>query len=333
MQTPKISIIVPIYNVEQYLSKCIDSILAQIFTDFELLLIDDGTPDRSGVICDEYAMKDDRIRVFHKENGGVSSARNLGLDEARGEWVAFVDSDDWIEKEMYQSLYNVADSYDVDVVMCGYSVISTNRSVPVPVLSKFGGLNTIDKNKLIARIVGANVYGESVQMGTVCSVLIKKESINGLRFSDLRYAEDKLFLLELILKVNNVFVLSDCFYNYRVNEHSVTRRFDPTLFNDLVLSIRSLDRLFNQSNNDILFKQERLNNILMFFVTLLCNEAKSNQSFETSIESIKCYCRETNMHKLFSIYNVIGLMKKNPIWILIYFRLYRITLMIYKLKK
>lgn len=94
VKIPLISIIVPVYNAEQYLPRCIDSILAQTFTDFELLLIDDGSTDSSGKICVEYAGKDFRIRVFHKENGGVSSARNVGLDKARGEWVCFADSDD-----------------------------------------------------------------------------------------------------------------------------------------------------------------------------------------------------------------------------------------------
>ena len=94
---PTISIIVPVYNTEQYLNRCIDSILSQSFTNFELLLIDDGSTDKSGDICDEYARKDERIKVFHKKNGGVSSARNMGLDFARGEWITFVDSDDYID--------------------------------------------------------------------------------------------------------------------------------------------------------------------------------------------------------------------------------------------
>ena len=94
--TPKVSIIVPVYNAEKYLHRCVDSILAQTFTDWELLLIDDGSPDRSGEICDGYAMKDARIRVIHKENGGVSSARNVGLDATKGKWVVFVDSSVWI---------------------------------------------------------------------------------------------------------------------------------------------------------------------------------------------------------------------------------------------
>ena len=97
-----ISVIVPVYNAEKYLHRCINSILAQTFVDIELLLIDDGSTDSSSVICDKYAKKDQRVRVFHKENGGVSSARNLGLDNAQGEWIAFVDGDDWV-KETYLS--------------------------------------------------------------------------------------------------------------------------------------------------------------------------------------------------------------------------------------
>jgi len=102
--TPQISVIVPVYKVEQYIHRCIDSILSQSFTDFELILVDDGSPDNCGKICDEYAQKDSRIRVFHKSNGGVSSARNLGLDNAKGEWIAFIDSDDFVENEYLEEL-------------------------------------------------------------------------------------------------------------------------------------------------------------------------------------------------------------------------------------
>lgn len=101
---PKISIIVPVYEVEPYIHKCVDSILAQTFTDFELILVDDGSPDNCGEICDEYEENDSRIRVIHKENGGPSSARNAGLNIAKGDYIGFVDSDDWIETDMYEML-------------------------------------------------------------------------------------------------------------------------------------------------------------------------------------------------------------------------------------
>lgn len=108
---PKISVIVPVYKAEKYLHRCVDSILAQTFTDFEVLLIDDGSPDRSGEICDEYAQKDTRVRVFHKENGGVSSARNLGISYAKAKWITFVDSDDYIIYNMFERFVNY-DKYE-----------------------------------------------------------------------------------------------------------------------------------------------------------------------------------------------------------------------------
>lgn len=118
IKVPYISVIVPIYNVEQYLPRCIDSILSQSFTDFELILVDDGSPDRCGSICDKYAMKDERIRVIHQENAKLSAARNAGIDVAQGEWIAFVDSDDWIHKDYLKILLSGA-LEDTDLVICG----------------------------------------------------------------------------------------------------------------------------------------------------------------------------------------------------------------------
>ena len=120
MKNPQISVIVPVYNVEKYLSRCIDSILSQTFTDFELLLIDDGSADSSGKICDEFAMKDERIRVFHKENGGVASARQLGVDEAKGLYSIHADGDDWVEPNMLERMYLKITETGADMVITDY---------------------------------------------------------------------------------------------------------------------------------------------------------------------------------------------------------------------
>ena len=117
---PSISIIVPVYKAEPYLHRCVDSLLAQTFTDFEVLLIDDGSPDRSGEICDDYARKDARVRVFHQENGGVSVARQRGLDEALGEYTIHADPDDWVEPDMLEALYRKAKEDDADMVICDF---------------------------------------------------------------------------------------------------------------------------------------------------------------------------------------------------------------------
>ena len=137
MADSKISIIVPVYNVERFLRKCIDCILAQTFIDFELLLINDGSKDNSGAICDEYGAKDSRIRVFHKKNGGVSSARNLGLDNAKGEWVIFMDADDfWCDNTILEQLYSNAIEYNIDIVRGEYKAVDSEGNLlferPIP---------------------------------------------------------------------------------------------------------------------------------------------------------------------------------------------------------
>lgn len=122
-----ISIIVPVYNVEQYLDDCLISIINQTYKNLEIILIDDGSTDKSGKICDEYAKKDSRIIVIHKENGGVSSARNAGLRIAKGAYIGFVDPDDWIAEDMYEVLYSNAKKYDADVSVCKYKIVKNRR--------------------------------------------------------------------------------------------------------------------------------------------------------------------------------------------------------------
>ena len=131
-----ISIIVPVYNVEPYLRKCLDSILDQTYRDLEILIIDDGSTDGSGAICDEYAGKDDRIKVFHTENKGLSAARNLGLDNASGDWIGFVDSDDWIEPDMYEVLLRKAEETGADVVECGCHIDYRATSYEHPAIQR-----------------------------------------------------------------------------------------------------------------------------------------------------------------------------------------------------
>ena len=130
MNSPSISIIIPVYKAEKYLHRCVDSVLAQTFTNFELILIDDGSPDNSGAICDEYAKQDGRVKVFHQKNQGVSVARNLGIEQAKGEWIAFIDSDDWVENTMYEEMYHTASLANADIAGCNFwEIFPTHVSV------------------------------------------------------------------------------------------------------------------------------------------------------------------------------------------------------------
>lgn len=212
MNKPIISIIVPIYNVEQFLLCCIDSILDQTFTDWELLLIDDGSPDRSGDICDEYAKKDTRIRVFHKENGGVSSARNLGLDSAQGEWVTFIDADDYILPDFINGLYKpIEEGESVDFVHGGCCNVKNGEIVSV--------------NQSYENYIGDNPgYVFRMFRGLTFSKLFSLENVNHsvdgrpLRFDEkMKIAEDMAFTMDYLFSVKRYAFVEEKGYCYRID--------------------------------------------------------------------------------------------------------------------
>lgn len=191
----KISVIVPIYNTEQYLSRCLNSILSQSFTDFELLLIDDGSTDGSGIICDSYADRDGRIRVFHKENGGVSSARNVGLKEAKGEWICCVDSDDKLLTGGLQTMVDCI-SDEVDMVMAGYFEL-VGETLQKDTTS-FGGDGIIAQNKALLMMYPS---ADLPYMGYSWGKLFKRNLVleRNLSFDEhIKIKEDTLFVVEYL---------------------------------------------------------------------------------------------------------------------------------------
>ncbi len=193
--SPKISVIVPVYNVEKYLHRCVDSILSQTFTDFEVLLIDDGSKDKSGVICDEYAQKDKRVRVFHKQNGGVSSARNVGLDNALGEWIYFVDSDDMVLPDALDTFDSLTKS-NSDLVMAGFCISEEDDIVRErPKIIRQCELTVVEALK--------EMYAPSdfCYQGYLWCKLFKRCVIqqNHLRFDEnISFNEDRLFIVKYL---------------------------------------------------------------------------------------------------------------------------------------
>ena len=222
---PQISVIIPVYNAEKYLNRCIDSILAQSFTDFEVLLVDDGSPDGSGEICDNYIAKDSRIRVFHKQNEGVSSARNMGLDNAIGEWVTFVDADDWIEKDTLEQC--IENSKDVEFVRFGMkSVYGENLYIE----------DTRLENSWTYKIYCANVFSRQTALG-VCGGLYLRSIFtnNNIKFNpQYRLGEDWLVLMQYLKCIKIIKILNYPFYNYnKQNEISTTSTPSLTKFIEL----------------------------------------------------------------------------------------------------
>lgn len=197
MPSPEISVIVPVYNAERYLRRCIDSILAQTYTTFELLLIDDGSTDNSGAICDEYASLDSRVRVFHKTNGGVSCARNLGLDNAHGEWITFCDSDDWTYSSWLQNFVNEFKS-GAELICQGFNKIPMGKSDDSAVLMVPDRVGTLPINETIYYI------SEAKMLGYTWNKIFKKGIIKKFKMKfdeNLKIYEDEIFVLEYALHI------------------------------------------------------------------------------------------------------------------------------------
>lgn len=255
---PKVSIIVPVYKVEKYLNRCVDSILAQTFTDFECILIDDGSPDNCPAICDEYAEKDPRVKVIHQKNAGVSAARNAGLDAAEGDWIGFVDSDDWIEKDMYQILYEDAVESKSDVVVCGLyeQKIKINKII----LKRDEGIKNIFKK---------NGFG-----GFSVLRLINAKKLGKLRFDvHVSYMEDVKFFYELFKKCESIYWHNVPLYHYENNEESVTRKYGLTSQAKSALTMLD-DIYFNEGVADI--KCEIFYNKMSFIIDIFVQYLKKN---------------------------------------------------------
>lgn len=214
---PEISIIVPVYKVEEYLCKCIDSILAQTLTDFELILIDDGSPDGCGAICDAYAAKDSRIVVIHQKNAGVSAARNAGLEIARGAYIGFVDSDDWIEPEMYETMLRKAKETQADVVVCGIQYAETDGRI---ISTACKGSNQYTNQDLIKALfempceIGGGVWNK----------IFLATAVKEARFpEDRKIGEDCIYLFYALKTCRSGVKLTDVFYTLLERSGSATR--------------------------------------------------------------------------------------------------------------
>ncbi len=210
-QRPKISIIVPVYNVQKYIRRCIDSILSQNYHNLEILLIDDGSSDDSGMICDEYAQLDTRIKVFHKENNGVSSARNLGIENASGEWIYFCDSDDEILQDGISILVSRINT-NIDLVMAGYEINGQTK-----VAYSSDRIISAKEAKFLLLKSPNGCY-----QGYLWSKIFKRSVIieNAIRFNvDIKFNEDRLFIYHYISKSKcKILVLSSAVYRYYDNE-------------------------------------------------------------------------------------------------------------------
>ena len=211
----EISVIIPVYNVESYIRKCLDSVVSQTMNDLEIILVDDGTKDNSGEICEEYANKDTRIRVIHKKNGGLSDARNAGMPHVTGKYVIFIDSDDYIESDMLEYMYRNIEKSGADFSTCGvYDVYGDHI-----VAQKYEEEELVSAEKAFSYILqGTNIKG------AIWNKLFRRSVIEGLEFPVGKTFEDVFYTCELMKRVNKVYVGTEPKYYYIHRENSITTK-------------------------------------------------------------------------------------------------------------
>ncbi len=248
--TPKISIISPVYNAERYITKCLDSIFAQTFQDWELILVDDGSSDKSGVICDEYAARDSRVIVIHQKNGGVGMARQTGLNAVTGEYAIHVDPDDWVEPTMLQELYTKAIVEAADVVICDYYVDTKKKT----------SLVKQQPTSLDAK----NILKELFQQlhGSCWNKLVKRACYNKVKarfFQGINYCEDLLFWIQIYSHLNvKTAYLNRAFYHYYADQshQSITANYSRSFLRMNYTVIEKMEEIIPDS---IPFKRELIN--------------------------------------------------------------------------
>lgn len=267
MKKGLISIIVPVYKVEEYLDRCVESLVNQTYTNLEIILVDDGSPDNSGKLCDEWALKDKRIKVIHKENGGVSSARNIGIDNAKGEYIGFVDSDDYVSLDLYK---DVIESFNSDIDFVSWGISSDEEELKIENNNK----TLLSQKEMLCSIFP---WG-----GSSCTILFRNVKIqdNKLRFNiNYKYGEDLLFVINYLKDVNNGICLSKKYYYYENNFESATRGNNDVgekYFKSITMSFEILKSSIEDISFDLYKKY-------ILYLFNFCKETKNKENRKIAI--------------------------------------------------
>lgn len=248
-----VSVIVPVYNAEKYLDKTIDSILSQIYTNLEVILFDDGSKDKSLEICNNYKEKDNRVKVFHKENGGVSSARNLGLDNAKGDYVCFCDSDDIFEKNMVETLVEIIQREKVSMVMCGIALFPKGKK-KTRLTTHEGKVLDIEESEDLEEALFSPIFNFS----SVANKIFLREHIDSIRFIEgIDWGEDQIFVQEFLLKHPKLYVIDENLYNYHMENSTLSVR----LLQNHIFNFTRLNSYRNKFLNNLKSTTKRIKNL------------------------------------------------------------------------
>lgn len=243
MMKEKISIIVPVYNVEAYLERCVESILKQTYTNLEILLVNDGSTDKSGELCDKLALRDHRIRVIHKENGGLSDARNRGIDEASSNLIGFIDSDDYIDEDMYETLYRQMVASKADLSMCGH--YDVYHQIPEKQVAEIKTWELMPE-EAIKMVMEAKILSV-----TAVNKLYKKALFEQLRFRIGKIAEDAFIMVDLIHQCSKVVATNEKKYYYVHRENSITTQKFSLKFLNVIEAYEQNAKIISENYPDL----------------------------------------------------------------------------------
>ena len=297
---PLISIIIPVYKVEKYLKECVDSVLNQTHKNLEIILVDDGSPDNCPKICDEYAKKDSRVKVVHKENGGVSSARNTGIDVSTGEFIMFFDSDDWIERDLCEKAMTTMINNNNDVVFWTYVREFQNNSSIKIIYDKDTSFGENECKNLYRRIIGPLgkelFHPENLEvLSSLWNKVYKSDIIknNNIRFFDINKigaSEDGLFNIEYFKYVKSASYINRAFYHYRkTNENSITFNHSEDFFERWLLFFQMIYKHIQDNNLSEEFYKALDNRISLCVLQLALVAVRRNTTFSDKCKEIQKY--------------------------------------------
>lgn len=319
MSTPKVSVVVPVYNTEKYLKQCVDSLISQTLEDIEIILVDDGSKDVCASLCDKLAMQDVRIKVVHKENQGLGLARNTGIKASSGEYVGFVDSDDYVEKEMFERLYDAAQRNDADLAISGISFVDGNtfgkkgEHEKKHCFEKETVFDSSAMKDLLFGVVGAlphepedSRYGVSVCKNIFRRKLFFDENIEFLSERKI-ISEDTVFMVDFIKHTKKAVGIHGAFYCYRRNEQSLSKSYRSDRYEKVIIFIDELEKhLMEQAS-----KQEYgiyLDRLTQSYGRFLC----SHEIMHAIGEKISYRDLKKQLKKICTDEKISGALKKYP---------------------
>lgn len=316
--SPKVTVIVPVYNVAAYLDNCFESIRGQTLQDFEVIVINDGSKDNSGEICDNWAAKDNRIHVIHKENGGVAKARNIGIERAKGEYLYFIDPDDWVEPTLLQDNYTLTNNSYYDIVIFGFFKELSLHGKPItqPVAAV-----SLDLNNKAAVEDKLSYYLKRNNGFSVWTKLIKRDLVvqNNIRFPFMKRGQDMAFSLELYKYCNSIKINPAAYYHYNIN--TTTNKFDPDIIDNHIFLFNKVFTLYEGWMD----RKDNLDYALTLFMLWFGYVVPANlvgsktTPASEKISQLKRLMEDADIQKYVSIFiNKPGLSKSQKVYLSLY---------------